>query len=60
MRIKYKMVVQDNKVISQMRLEYVCCNEMGKALESQETPFANPNAKSLWLYCPFCKEEIIY
>ena len=60
MQIKYRIVVRDSKVIEEQYFEGICCSDMKKALLNQETPLANTEAVSQWLYCPFCKQEIEY
>lgn len=60
MQIKYKVVVSDGKVVEEQYFDDICCGDMRKALVNQETPLANKAIVSLWLYCPFCKQEIVY
>lgn len=60
MQIKYKVIVRDNKAIEEQSFENICCDEMKKALLNQETSLAKTETKILWLYCPFCKKDIVY
>jgi hypothetical protein len=60
MQIKYKVVVRDNKVIEEQYFEGICCKDMKKALLNQETPLGKTETTELWLYCPFCKQEVEY
>ena len=60
MKIKYFVVTRDGKAIEEQHFENICCEEMKKALLHQETPLAKTEIAELWLYCPFCKTEIVY
>ena len=60
MKITYQTVVKDNKVIEEMLLENICCAGMREALLAQEVATVKSEVKTLWLYCPFCRKEIIY
>lgn len=60
MQIKYKVVERDGKAVEAQYFEDICCEDMKKALLNQETPLATAETVSLWLYCPFCKQEIEY
>lgn len=59
MKIMYRLIVINGKVVEEQYFENVCCDNMKKSLLNQEMPFAKENT-SLWLYCPFCKKEIEY
>ncbi len=58
MKIKYRVVVLDGKVIEEQYFEDICCEDMKKALLAQEMPLVTDEV--IWLYCPFCKKEIQY
>lgn len=60
MEIKYHMVVQNELVMEEPYFEDVCCESMRKALLKQETPLGKEGIEEIWLYCPFCKTEIVY
>lgn len=59
MEVKYEVVVINGKVVEEEYFVNICCEDMRKALLAQETPLADIEA-GLWLYCPFCKQEIEY
>ena len=59
MKVKYHLIVRDEKILDEKYFEDICCDDMRKAMLAQEASLTDSDAL-LWLYCPFCKTDIEY